>query len=174
MVTNGQMEPGRDAVGLWTKRCYFAGRAVMDSALRPFDLGSTQWYVLYQLAHEGPTRQRDLVEMLQIERATMSGIVATLLRKGLVDQVPDRTDQRQKLLQLTAGGRSCGANCPISPSFARRHSMALTRPTSLPPSGCSRQQPGGLKIFCRELRAYDDLDHRRKRSCGCAASAPPC
>jgi len=112
MVTNGQMESGRDAVGLWTKRCYFAGRAVMDSALRPFDLGSTQWYVLYQLAHEGPTRQRDLVEMLQIERATMSGIVATLLRKGLVDQVPDRTDQRQKLLQLTAGGTKLWGELP--------------------------------------------------------------
>lgn len=111
-VTNGQKESKRDAVAVWTKRCYFAGRAVMDSALRPFDLGSTQWYVLFQLMHEGPMRQRDLVEMLQIERATMSGIVATLLRKGLVDQVPDRTDQRQKRLQLTAAGEKLWGQLP--------------------------------------------------------------
>ncbi len=46
-MTSGKMESRHDAIGAWTKRCYFAGRAAMDSALRPFDLGSTQWYVLY-------------------------------------------------------------------------------------------------------------------------------
>ena len=111
-MTSKQEKSRRDAVGAWTKRCYFAGRAVMDAVLRPFDLGSTQWYVLYQLAQEGPTRQRDLVKMLQIERATMSGIVATLLRKGLVDQVPDRTDQRQKLLRLTVAGTKLWGELP--------------------------------------------------------------
>jgi MarR family len=67
--------------------------------LRPYDLGTTQWYVLYQLANDGPTRQRDLVRMLQIERATLSVIVTTLVRKGLVDQMPDAEDQRQRVLR---------------------------------------------------------------------------
>lgn len=111
-MINKQKGLGYDSVGAWTKRCYFSGRAVMDSALRPFDLGSTQWYVLYQLAQEGPTRQRDLVEKLQIERASMSGIAATLLRKGLVDQVPDQTDQRQKRLRLTAAGTKLWSELP--------------------------------------------------------------
>lgn len=101
-----------DSVGAWAKRCYFAGRAAMDSALRTFDLGSTQWYVLYQLAHDGPTRQRELATMLQIERASMSGIVSTLLRKGLVDQIPEQTDQRQKLLRLTASGLKLWSELP--------------------------------------------------------------
>lgn len=95
---------GGTAVAAWTKQCYFTGRAIMDSALRPFDLGSMQWYVLYQLAQKGPTRQRDMVEILQIERASMSGIAATLLRKGLVEQIPDHVDQRQKRLRLTPAG----------------------------------------------------------------------
>jgi len=76
----------------------------MDNVLRPYDIGATQWYVLYQLAHEGPTMQRDLLRMLQIERATLSVIVGTLVRKGLVEQVLDRIDQRQKLLRMTAAG----------------------------------------------------------------------
>jgi DNA-binding MarR family transcriptional regulator len=76
----------------------------MDSALRPYDIGSTQWYVLYQLAHDGPTMQRDLGRMLQIERATLSGIVSTLVRKGLVEQTPDPADQRQRMLRITASG----------------------------------------------------------------------
>lgn len=76
----------------------------MEALLRPHDLGTTQWYVLYQLAHDGPTKQRDLVRALQVERATLSAIVAVLVRKGLVEQVPDPVDQRQKLLRMTAAG----------------------------------------------------------------------
>ncbi len=98
--------------GAWAKRCYFAGRAVMDSVLRPYDLGSVQWYVLYQLATAGPTMQRDLVRLLEIERATMTGIVATLVRKGLVEQEPDRADQRQKLLRMTAAGAKLWGGLP--------------------------------------------------------------
>jgi DNA-binding MarR family transcriptional regulator len=102
----------RDVIGAWTKRCYFAGRAVMDSALRPYDLGSVQWYVLHRLVTTGPTMQRDLVLLLEIERATMSGIVSTLVRKGLVEQEPDRVDQRQKILRITAAGAKLWGDLP--------------------------------------------------------------
>ena len=101
-----------DSVGAWAKRLYFAARSVMDSVLRPYDLGSTQWYVLYQLANEGPTMQRDLVRMLQIERATLSGIVTTLVRKGLVDQTPDSEDQRQRMLRITRSGTKLWRELP--------------------------------------------------------------
>jgi DNA-binding MarR family transcriptional regulator len=93
-----------DTVGGCAKRLYFASRAVMDTLLRPYGLGSTQWYVLYQLANVGPTMQRDLVQMLNIERATLSGVVTTLLSKGLVAQAPDAEDQRQRMLRLTRAG----------------------------------------------------------------------
>jgi MarR family transcriptional regulator, lower aerobic nicotinate degradation pathway regulator len=101
-----------DSVGAWAKRLYFAARALMDSVLRPYDLGSTQWYVLHQLADHGPTMQRDLASMLQIERATLSGIVATLVRKGLVDQTPDSDDQRQRMLRMTRAGRKLWKELP--------------------------------------------------------------
>ena len=101
-----------DSVGAWAKRLYFAARSVMDSVLRPYDLGSTQWYVLHQLANEGPTMQRDLVRMLQIERATLSGIVTTLVRKGLVDQTPDSEDQRQRMLRITRLGTKLWRELP--------------------------------------------------------------
>lgn len=111
METDGR-EPALDLVGAWAKRCYFAGRAVMDAALRPYDLGSVQWYVLHRLVEDGPTMQRDLVRRLDIERATLSGIVATLVRKGLVEQEPDQTDQRQKRLRLTAAGTALWYELP--------------------------------------------------------------
>jgi DNA-binding MarR family transcriptional regulator len=104
--------PKHDSVGSWAKRLYFASRAVMDSVLRPYDLGSTQWYVLHQLVNDGPTMQRDLARMLQIEKATLSGIVATLMRKGLVDQTPDSDDQRQRMLSITRRGRMLWKDLP--------------------------------------------------------------
>lgn len=76
----------------------------MEAVLRPFDLGSTQWYILYQLVHHGPTMQRDLVRLLQIERATLTVIVGALVRKGWVEQVIDSADQRRKLLHITPAG----------------------------------------------------------------------
>ncbi len=100
------------SVGTWAKRCYLAGRAAMEAVLRPYDLGATQWYVLYQLAHDGPTMQRDLLRMLQVERATLSVVVGTLVRKELVEQVPDRVDHRQKLLRLTAAGSKLWSELP--------------------------------------------------------------
>jgi DNA-binding MarR family transcriptional regulator len=111
-MAHDQDEIDLATVGGWAKRCYFAGRAVMDSALRPYDLGSTQWYVLWQLANVGPTMQRDLAQALDIEKATLSGIVATLVRKELVSQVPDATDQRQRLIELTEAGRSLWSTLP--------------------------------------------------------------
>ncbi|CAO3382693.1 MarR family winged helix-turn-helix transcriptional regulator [Azospirillum argentinense] len=105
-------DAGHPSVGAWTKRCYLAGRALMDATLRPYDLGSTQWYVLWHLAHVGPTVQRDLGRVLELERATLSGIVATLVRKGLVSQTSSGDDQRQRLLTLTAAGEALWRELP--------------------------------------------------------------
>jgi DNA-binding MarR family transcriptional regulator len=107
-----EIEDTHGSVGAWAKSYYFAVRAAMESVLRPYDLGSTQWYVLYQLANDGPTMQRDLGRMLQIERATLSGIVATLVRKGLVDQIPGSEDQRQRVLRITDAGMKLWEELP--------------------------------------------------------------
>jgi DNA-binding MarR family transcriptional regulator len=101
-----------ESVGAWAKRCFFAGRALMEESLRPHGLGATQWYVLHQLAQVGPTMQRDLVPLLQIERATVSIIVSALVRKGLVEQVASERDQRQKLLRLTPRGSELWGKLP--------------------------------------------------------------
>jgi DNA-binding MarR family transcriptional regulator len=106
------MDDAHESVGAWAKSYYFAVRATMESILRPYDLGSTQYYVLYQLANDGPTMQRDMGRTLQIERATLSGIVTTLVRKGLVDQMPSSEDQRQRVLRLTDTGMSLWGELP--------------------------------------------------------------
>lgn len=76
----------------------------MESTLRPFDLGPTQWCVLYALATSGPTPQRDLVRLLDVETATLTGVVTALVRKRFIEQNSDPTDRRQKILTITADG----------------------------------------------------------------------
>lgn len=85
---------------------------MLEAVTRAQGIGATQWYILYQLAHDGPTMQRDLLQMLQVERATLSGVIATLVRKRLVEQLPDPVDQRQKRLQLTSAGKALWDDLP--------------------------------------------------------------
>jgi DNA-binding MarR family transcriptional regulator len=68
--------------------------------------------VLWHLANTGPAVQRDLGRALELERATLSGIVATLVRKGLVEQTADGEDQRQRRLALTRSGRALWHKLP--------------------------------------------------------------
>ncbi len=84
----------------------------MESVLRPFDLGNTQWYVLYLLVNRGPLKQRDLTRTLEVERATLSAVITAIVRKGLIEQRPDPDDQRQKVLHMTAKGTSLWAAVP--------------------------------------------------------------
>ena len=102
----------RQSAGASAKTYYLAARSVIDATLRPYDLGSTQWYVLWRLVHDGPLAQRELLSMLQVEKATLSGVVAALVRKRLVKQAVDLRDQRQKLLSLTPAGRALWAKMP--------------------------------------------------------------
>lgn len=107
-----EAENQHEGVGAWAKRYYFTNREALESVLRPYGLGSTQWYVLYQLANEGSTMQRDLGQILHLERATLSGVVATLVRKGLIDQVAGPEDQRQRLLRITPAGTALWNELP--------------------------------------------------------------
>ncbi len=68
--------------------------------------------------------QRDLSILLKIERATLSGIVTTLVRKGLVEQTPDAADQRQRILNITDAGRELWAGLPDPVALA--HDVAFS------------------------------------------------
>lgn len=111
-VPNKNDNSNLEAAGSWAKKYFLASRALMESVLRPYDLGNTQWYVLYLLAHDGPLNQRELARMLMVERATLSAVISALVRKNLVDQMPDPDDRRQKVLQITATGQDLWKTLP--------------------------------------------------------------
>lgn len=109
-----------DSPGAWAKRFHFAARSAMESVLRPYDLGTTQWYVLWHLYHDGSLPQSTLVKLLQIEKPTLSGVVSALLRKGLVEQRIDPADHRRKLLSITPSGKALWETLPNPIEFLRK------------------------------------------------------
>jgi DNA-binding MarR family transcriptional regulator len=112
MVPNDRNDFERDIPGSWAKKYFLASRALMESVLRPYELGNTQWYVLYRLSAQNPVGQRDLTRELEVERATLSAVIAALVRKGLIDQVSDPDDQRQKVLNITSAGTTLWNSLP--------------------------------------------------------------
>jgi DNA-binding MarR family transcriptional regulator len=93
------------SAGAWAKKYHLASRAAIEAILRPYDLGSTQWQVLWHLINDGSLPQGDLLQLLQVEKPSLSGVVAALVRKGLIEQSVNELDQRQKLLSVTREGR---------------------------------------------------------------------
>lgn len=98
--------------GAWAKKYFLASRALMESILRPYDLGNTQWYVLHRLSSRKPLSQRDLTRELDVERATISAVITALVRKGLIEQTRDLDDQRQRMLHITPAGTTLWNSLP--------------------------------------------------------------
>lgn len=67
------------------------------------DIGLTfdQMLVLFTLNNHEGLKIGDLAEMTDRDRTTTSRMVSGLEKKNLVLRVPDRTDQRQKMIYLT-------------------------------------------------------------------------
>lgn len=103
LVPDKDERDAHDALGTAAKQFVAASRTAIETVLRPYGLGGTQWWVLEQVALEGQLRQRD-VAAAHVDRATASEIVLTLVAKGLIVQRTDPADQRPKMLQLTETG----------------------------------------------------------------------
>jgi len=97
------------------KKYFLASRAFMESVLRPYDLGTTQWYVLYLLAHDEPINQRELTRTLEIERATLSAVISALVRKGSLNKYPT------PMISV----RRCCSLRPLAGTYGRRFPILL-------------------------------------------------
>jgi MarR family transcriptional regulator, 2-MHQ and catechol-resistance regulon repressor len=78
---------------------------IESQALRPGGLTPPQFYILTQLCERDERPFKDLAEMLLCTRATVTGIVDTMERKGLVKRIPCPDDRRSMLVQLSGKGR---------------------------------------------------------------------
>jgi DNA-binding MarR family transcriptional regulator len=82
-----------------------------------------EWTVLFCLSYRDGLNPRDICEISELPRNTISRGVASLERKGLIRTSADREDGRRRLLFLTDDGRTTHA--AIMPLFAEREAAML-------------------------------------------------
>ena len=69
------------------------------------DVSVTQCHALEALVERGPMRATTLAEQLFLDKSTTSRVVATLVKKGYVEQRADAADGRATALHATPSGR---------------------------------------------------------------------
>jgi DNA-binding MarR family transcriptional regulator len=67
-------------------------------------LDSTSYGMLVLLDEHGPVRAADIVGLVGLDKSTVSRQLSALSGLGLVERLPDPTDRRASLVQVTAVG----------------------------------------------------------------------
>jgi MarR family 2-MHQ and catechol resistance regulon transcriptional repressor len=88
--------------------------AMQESGLTP-----SQYHVLNLLWEGGEMPLKDLAQASSCTRATMTGLIDVLERKGFVRRVPNPEDRRSLLASLTEGGKALQE---MTPSLRRIYS----------------------------------------------------
>lgn len=84
----------------------------IDLWLKPYDLARSQYAVLYNLRDVDSLPAGELAARLQVEPATMSGLIDTLESKHLAKRIEQAGDKRRKYVQLTDAGREMVRTIP--------------------------------------------------------------
>ena len=98
-------EKPEKCLGYWINKVERTMKNIHDKKLQQYDLTSSQVMVLHQLWHKEGLTQKEIHENLSLKGASVSGLVDTLLSKGLVERRQDNEDARFKRLYLTDCGR---------------------------------------------------------------------
>ncbi|MBI5291932.1 MAG: MarR family transcriptional regulator [Chloroflexi bacterium] len=78
----------------------------ISSLLQPFGLSPASGLVLSNLADsESPLPPNKIADRLIISRATVTGLIDSLERRGYVQRHPHLSDRRMLLVELTDSGR---------------------------------------------------------------------
>ena len=92
-----------DAIGM----AYFALRRRANRLIGESDTDLTleQFIVLHVLGAEEGKNLKDLAEIIDREKTTVTRMIDGLEKRNLVVRIPSREDKRQKLIYLTALGK---------------------------------------------------------------------
>jgi DNA-binding MarR family transcriptional regulator len=110
-------------IGYWVKRYSILANQAMDTALKPYGIGRSQWYLLFHLQTGEKLSQRKLQDMLQVESATLTNLVASLVKKELIQQQVDPSNKRNKVIALTAAGEALKQSIPDPIEEARTKAL---------------------------------------------------
>ncbi|RAP42874.1 MarR family transcriptional regulator [Rhodovulum viride] len=99
--------------------------AALTRRIAPLGLMPGQFMVLLELWREDGLTQRDLVERLDVEQATMANTLNRMERDGLITREPDAADRRARRVRLTDRARALEA--PATEAATEVNARALAR-----------------------------------------------
>lgn len=102
-------------------RLFFTGLA---RRIRPLGLAPAQFMALLELWQEDGLTQKQLVERLDVEQATMANTLARMERDGLVLRRPNPEDARSRQICLTDAARALQG--PATQAAMAQNDVALT------------------------------------------------
>ena len=96
-----------NALAFWVNRFYETTRRAMYRAFREhdFELTPEQWMVLVRLWERDGRTQTDLAAACHRAAPTMSRIIDSMSKSGLVARAVEESDARTRLIVLTPKGR---------------------------------------------------------------------
>lgn len=100
-------------------------KQMQSQTLREANLTSSQYLILNLLWEEDGRPFKDLAAALAYTPATVTGIVDTLERKGLVYRAPNPLDRRSQLVMLTEAGSAIQHSTPTLESIFRNCCASL-------------------------------------------------
>lgn len=93
-------------IGYLIRRAHQRASAIFEQVMGDFEVTPVQFAVLAKLHDFGPTSQNQLGRSVGADPATMFGIAARLVKRGLLTQAIDPNDARLVILELSPQGRA--------------------------------------------------------------------
>jgi DNA-binding MarR family transcriptional regulator len=78
----------------------------LDQELAPFDISAAQYVILVKLAYGEADSASTLCRDVSYDPGAMTRMIDRLERKGLVRRVPDPSDRRRVIVEVTAEGKA--------------------------------------------------------------------
>lgn len=79
--------------------------AALQNDLRDLGIAPAQFMVLVEMLEGDGLTQRELVDRLEVEQATMANTLARMERDGLIQRAPSESDGRARLVFVTPKGK---------------------------------------------------------------------
>jgi len=95
-------------------RAYESIKEVLKDDVKHYDLNITEFGTLEYLYHKGPSSISVVGEKVLLAKSSMSYVIEQLAKKGLIEWIKDRDDQRRHIVGLTEIG-----NQVIADAFKR-------------------------------------------------------
>lgn len=96
---------GAHRLGYLLKHAELRYARLTADALEPFGIGPREWAALNSLDEQHGLSQREVAELLGVDRTTMVALVDDLEAKGWVKRRPQPDDRRKNIVGLTSKGR---------------------------------------------------------------------